>query len=503
MSRFDWVRDSAIGEAACVTVVSGADLADVIRAFGGDPNQAVQADLAAAVSDPDTPTAVVRRVGGSVLVVENNGFEGSRPEVLTRLRGTAVSAFWNVNAVTWFSYAVDGTVMSAFEATFPENRVGAEPDAVQAEAAGLPWADKSVDLVSVMLALLARLTGFTLQREHLDGPVTLVPLVPWPDDVPDEVSPRYESLTYSDPVVSYALQHADEHRLRSAARAAVWAAAEAAGLDDDPTLRAVAEGRAGARERAVLDQMARELSAAARWPEFRAVQAARAALASNALVAAFRAITEAGYGVQATGGDETTLREAVVAALGNPVPPAGSGQLSATSGPQPWDRYGWIDQHWLGWAAHLTFFRGGEHVPATYLSARVRGPVRLERGPTWTLRVGDWTLLLEVGESPKPLLDYLVGLTDGGEAVHVNWSARGQAHFWHVVDRELRSSFNVYQPHLVRGSTPSELDALRAGLTFPLAGRDGGRQAPTLLALAERITGVAFTPELLDAQWRG
>jgi hypothetical protein len=115
--------------------------------------------------------------------------------------------------------------------------------------------------------------------------------------------------------------------------------------------------------------------------------------------------------------------------------------------------------------------------------------------------VANWTLLLEVGELSRPLLPYLNTVSAEGEAVHVNWSARGQAHFCHVVDGDLRSSFNVYQPDYVHGSTPQELDELRDGLLFPLSGLDGGRQAPMLLALVQRVTGIVFTPEFLDVSW--
>jgi hypothetical protein len=81
-----------------------------------------------------------------------------------------------------------------------------------------------------MLALAARLTGFVLQPDHLADPMVLVPLLPWPEDVSDQVSPRYEPLTFADPAVSYALQRADEQSRREAARAAVRVAAAAAGL---------------------------------------------------------------------------------------------------------------------------------------------------------------------------------------------------------------------------------------------------------------------------------
>jgi hypothetical protein len=117
------------------------------------------------------------------------------------------------------------------------------------------------------------------------------------------------------------------------------------------------------------------------------------------------------------------------------------------------------------------------------------------------VQVSGWTVLLEVGEVARPLLPYLTAVSAGGEAVHVNWSARGQAHFWHVLDGDLRSTFNVFQPDYIHGSTPHELRDLNEGLVFPLAGLDGGRQAPMLLALAERVTGIVLTPELLDQNW--
>jgi hypothetical protein len=132
LTRFDWVQGSAIGEAGCITFVERADLAAVASAFGGDLAHAGEGELADSFGDPAEPSALLRQVGDVVIVVENNGFEGSRPEVLQRLPGSAVSLYWNVNAVTRFSYAVEGTVLTAFEAMLRNDRSGAEPDAVEA-----------------------------------------------------------------------------------------------------------------------------------------------------------------------------------------------------------------------------------------------------------------------------------------------------------------------------------------------------------------------------------
>jgi hypothetical protein len=92
---------------------------------------------------PGEDLVAVRSLGSWVLAVEINGWQGSRTEVLARIsRGTrAVSAFWNVNALTRFSYAVEGRVLTAFEAMSPDSRQGAEPDALEATRVGLPWDD--------------------------------------------------------------------------------------------------------------------------------------------------------------------------------------------------------------------------------------------------------------------------------------------------------------------------------------------------------------------------
>ncbi|WP_125591590.1 DUF6461 domain-containing protein [Amycolatopsis balhimycina] len=116
---FGWLSTSPLGEAACVTMVKTTDVDAVVRGFGGVAGEARTIPSAEAGNDLDGAyaVAVVRR-GQYVIAVEVNGFQGSRPEVLRRVSrlGETVSAFWNVEALTRFSYAVDGRVKTAFEA---------------------------------------------------------------------------------------------------------------------------------------------------------------------------------------------------------------------------------------------------------------------------------------------------------------------------------------------------------------------------------------------------
>jgi hypothetical protein len=79
------------------------------------------------------------RSAGWAVAVEDNGWEGSRPEVLRALsRGTqAVSVYRNVNALGYFSDAVDGQVRVRFELLFPQRRWGSQPDLLLPQMRGV------------------------------------------------------------------------------------------------------------------------------------------------------------------------------------------------------------------------------------------------------------------------------------------------------------------------------------------------------------------------------
>jgi hypothetical protein len=110
--------------AMCWTVVEPVtkpvDVGEVIHRLGGGRDEGSEQPVD--VDDPNDRVGgafYVGQVGSAVAILEVNGFQGSRPEVLRVLSdGARVhSVFWNVNAYSTFSYAVYGrTLVTLFRA---------------------------------------------------------------------------------------------------------------------------------------------------------------------------------------------------------------------------------------------------------------------------------------------------------------------------------------------------------------------------------------------------
>lgn len=171
---YDWVED-VLSDAACVTVVTGRSVADVLSAFGADP--AVEVDVEDAYED-DMVSVV--ESGGAVLAVEFNGFQGSMPEVLARVTaggGMAASMFWNVNDDNAFTCARDGELVvtvDLYDAEDAEdaNDAGAAgevelPEQVRALFASA--ADEEADLHATGLAMVEAYVGVPVPRAAVEA----------------------------------------------------------------------------------------------------------------------------------------------------------------------------------------------------------------------------------------------------------------------------------------------------------------------------------------------
>ncbi|MDJ1137456.1 DUF6461 domain-containing protein [Streptomyces iconiensis] len=214
----------------------------VVRIFGGDPGAARPMGLEELGAYYAEELVLVSRSRSAVVVVENNGYQGSREEVLRPLSrlGRTVSAFWNVNAVSRLNLAEDGLIASEFDMIAPEEEpYGSRPDAWEPLLKGLVF--ESGARWGAGLAAIERATSARFDDAWLDGPHRAVEITPVPEYLLKQHAYGDSPLLEREPFVSYladlgpavlerirrhaldlALTHADlrEHPLAVAALAA-------------------------------------------------------------------------------------------------------------------------------------------------------------------------------------------------------------------------------------------------------------------------------------------
>ncbi|SNY66820.1 DUF6461 domain-containing protein [Paractinoplanes atraurantiacus] len=156
---YRWVRRSRLSVAATITVVTGSTVEEALRAFGADPSRplpidAIQRDLS--LRQSIDPWVIPFDAGGAVILVEENGYFGSHPGVLSAAsaNGRAASMFWNVNAMTRLSFAEHGTVLASFEPFGGEQT----PPAVTEALTGIDFSERGYR-TEKGLAAVERFTG--------------------------------------------------------------------------------------------------------------------------------------------------------------------------------------------------------------------------------------------------------------------------------------------------------------------------------------------------------
>lgn len=308
VGRAEWVRRSIIQEAACLTFVRGNDIGRVAEAFGGVAGFGKRLDInefceEAFAHQEKHPMIALRPVGDWVLVVEDNGRQGQRPEVLRRAaRFAAVSVFWDASELTRFSHAVDGVVRTSFEAVLPEYREGTEPDELEAIRVGLPWSE--ADPVVLMLALAGRLTGLSPNPGWLAGEFQTFPVAPWPDDLVAVTDPLHNLVGYPLELVAALRVAAEPVQRRAAAAAARYVVATADCLDHPVVRRTLSSMTSGFPiDSASLSAMVREWGWQSTWHrpcskvrnQLRAMQVLRQATHDDPLTALGNVLAEARY----------------------------------------------------------------------------------------------------------------------------------------------------------------------------------------------------------------
>ena len=115
---------------------------------------------------------------------------------------------------------------------------------------------------------------------------------------------------------------------------------------------------------------------------------------------------------------------------------------------------------------------------------------------------GDWTLVLHFDGGVAMRPRFLEALSAGGRAVVHSSNGGKPIHLFHwYEDGELRTTFEW--PTVREGSTPDDLNSVMREVGFDLRDDEDGAGArvdtkAAVLALAERLTGVRVTEELLQ-----
>lgn len=154
----------------CVTWIESLSAVDALVAVGQREGRIARRTYAQTVQAAydvipiHTGAAMAGNVGDWAILVEPNGFQGSRPEILSRLsrQGRALSVFWNANGDGSLTYAEHGQVLTVVDLVDSEDLEDL-PDALSA------WRDlvEEDDLRCAALALGETVTGQRLDAEWL------------------------------------------------------------------------------------------------------------------------------------------------------------------------------------------------------------------------------------------------------------------------------------------------------------------------------------------------
>jgi len=98
--------------------MTGSSRDNALAAVGADIEHSADATEVSGADGVDWISAASEDSGlpeGVVVLIEDTGWQGSRPEVLSRLskRGAAASVSWNVNGLVMFSSARRGKVQAS------------------------------------------------------------------------------------------------------------------------------------------------------------------------------------------------------------------------------------------------------------------------------------------------------------------------------------------------------------------------------------------------------
>jgi Family of unknown function (DUF6461) len=257
LSRYLWVHEHGIHVASCITFVRGKNEDDVLRGFGGDPATERLMTLTDVANESCNsgypygyaPLLMVDTINDWVVIFEDNGFQGTRHEVLQPVsQGTEmVSVYWNVNAVQRFIYAVDGKTITEFELQWPKSLRGTEPDRLLDYLRDLPF--ESGNTLASAMALSERITDVRIDRSWFEIEHRVVEVNPLPQEPHPDLEPEWTSLAIHHPEIATLIRDAPATAWRPIALLAADRSATETGITSDQAIRAALQAlRSGASD---------------------------------------------------------------------------------------------------------------------------------------------------------------------------------------------------------------------------------------------------------------
>lgn len=183
-TKYEWF-DTAYDLSWTVAVIEGRAADDVVRVYGGDPEQPAGTWTYRQATVPETEFGHYFHVqtlthDRYVVAIENNGWSGSIPEIARRAsQGKAryLSVYWNVNGMSNITQAENGRVIAYFDPLYVEEGEGPQDGEIYPEwIKGLTIDAGHVR--STALALVEQQTGLAFDRSWLD---TALPTYRIPD----------------------------------------------------------------------------------------------------------------------------------------------------------------------------------------------------------------------------------------------------------------------------------------------------------------------------------
>lgn len=129
-------------------------------------------------------------------------------------------------------------------------------------------------------------------------------------------------------------------------------------------------------------------------------------------------------------------------------------------------------------------------------------------GYVGVVQSGDWSVAIELWGWQATLPETLTGLSQGGHVVVVGRHDHAEHSFAYAIDGEVVTGFSPYWPDTRWGSHPDRLNELMRKVGLPPRAVEGEAWEATprgytdgisrAFLLAAEITGVVFTPGILD-----